>query len=158
MAPRILSVLLVLILSVIFTGCSGLPFAGTKKPDAAIQKQVVNTYLEGLRDLDYDKLKETVTYSVYSSWPKDREKFKEKLSQQQQPVGKIKTWTFEPDPHVDEVNNQSIILTKVTTEKYKVTLTFDLRKKGDKWQVYGIETGKMMSLDEKSVPSNHPSI
>ena len=154
MAPRIISLIMVLILSSIFTGCSSL---GSKEPDAAIQKQVVNTYLEGLRDLDYDKLKETVTYSVYSSWPEDREKFKEKLSQQQQPVGKIKTWTFQPDPHIDEVNNQSIILAKVTTEKYQVTLTFDLRKKGDKWQVYGIETGKMISLDKESVPLNHPS-
>ncbi len=154
MAPRITSLILVLILFSLLTGCSNL---GTKKPDAAIQKQVVNTYLEGLRDLDYDKLKETVTYSVYSSWPEDRKKFKEKLSQQQQPVGKIKTWTFQPDPHVDEVNNQSVILAKVTTEKYQVTLTFDLRKIGDKWQVYGIETGKMISLDKESVPSNHPS-
>ncbi len=155
MMPKInalFSVFLVILLASLFTGCN----TGSKEPDVAIQKQVINTYLEGMRDLDYDKLKETVTYSVYSSWPADREKFKEKLSQQQEPVGKIKSWEFEPDPYLDEVNNQAIIKTKVTTDKYQTTLTFDLRKKGDRWQVYGIETGMMLPLDKDSVPSNHP--
>ncbi|PKM83116.1 MAG: hypothetical protein CVU89_03010 [Firmicutes bacterium HGW-Firmicutes-14] len=152
----ILALVLVLVLSSVFTGCGNASLSGKKQPDATIQKQVINTYLEGLRDLDYDKLKGTVTYSVYSTWPEDREKFKEMLSEQQKPVGAIKTWKFAPDPYVDEVNNQSIIITTVTTEKYQVTLTFDLRKKGDRWRVYGIETGKKVSLDKNSVPSNHP--
>ena len=158
MAPRVISLILVFIFSLVFTGCGNFSLTGSKEPDITTQKQVINTYLEGIRDLDYDKLKETVTYNVYSSWPQDRGKFKEMLSQQQQPVGEIKTWQFEPDPYVDEVNNQSIIPTIVTTKKYKVTLTFDLRKNGDQWRVYGMESGKMVSLDKNSVPSNHPSI
>ncbi|KNZ69208.1 hypothetical protein Tfer_2154 [Thermincola ferriacetica] len=152
---RMMYLIIGLVLLSLAAGCGG-GSPGGNEPKAAAQKRIINTYLEGLKDLDYNKLKQSVTYSVYSSWPTDRTKFKEMLAERQKPMGTIRNWTLETNPYVDELNNQTLVRATVTTDKYKVILKFDLRKYSNQWRIYGVDTERTIPLHKNSTPSALP--
>lgn len=146
MKLKIISLIVGLALLAVTSGCGdGVSFGN--KSDIEAAKEAANLYLEGLRDSDYDKLKKTVTYSVYDSWPKNMNKFKEMLEERQKTTGKFKSWTLEDNPYYDEVNKQALIKATVTTDKYKAILELDLRNKTGKWLVHGVQSQKVITLN-----------
>ena len=125
-------------------GCSS-----TLQPDNQIPKQVLNTYLEGIRDKDYAKLIKTAYPEDLAKWPQDPQKLKEFLTKSQdETTGNIKSWKMEAKPFVDELNNQAIIRTDVTTDKYRLVMDFDLRKQPDQWRIYGAQTIQKLNADQ----------
>lgn len=125
-------------------GCSSTPQA-----DNQIPKQVLNTYLEGIRDKDYPKLIKTAYPEDLAKWPQEPQKLKEFLTRtQEETTGNIKSWKMEDKPFVDELNNQAIIRTELTTEKYRLLIDFDLRKQPDQWRIYGAQTIQKLKIDK----------
>jgi hypothetical protein len=125
-------------------GCSSTP-----QPDNRIPKQVLNTYLEGIRDKDYTKLIKSAYPEDLAKWPQDPQKLKELLTKSQdETTGNIKSWKMEDKPFVDELNNQAIIRTDVATDKYSLVIDFDLRKQPDHWRIYGTQTIQKLKTDK----------
>lgn len=136
-----LSVIMAFTLLLILSGCSK-----KEPPNLDVQKNIVHTYLEGLRDHNKEKIYKTVNVALkIKTLDPD---FKKSFESFDQSVGKIKSWVLEDKGSwVDEVNGQSLIKAKLSTTKKKVLpLDIDLRKDGDRWVVYTVrisESGKM---------------
>lgn len=130
---RISCLIYCLALTIIFAGCGR---TTVKALPVDEPKRILNTYLEGLRDHDPAKIKQAVTYEVYSSWGNDKKKTDRMFAQQDTATGPINRWAFAADPYFDEINNQAIIRTRLNTEKAFYVIDFDLRKE-DRWIIYG---------------------
>lgn len=152
---RIQNLLLVcgLALFMFITGCGT---TTTPLPSKAEEpKQVLNTYLEGLRDQDFEKIKLGVSYAVYRSWPVDQKKLIEIFEAQEKSIGAIKKWEFTSEPYFDEVNNQAIIQTRLTTDKAFYVIDYDMRKQ-TRWYIFGSKmvTKSQVSGQKKSLPGS----
>lgn len=143
--------LLLLLVAIIFSGC------GSPAADGSEQKKVLQTYLEGLRDKDYAKLEITANPDDMANWPKDPKKFKKFLAQTMDySSGAIKSWTFEKQPYVDELNNQVIIQAALVTEKYNMGMAFDIRKLADEWRIYGVKVDSQVPIKKDSMRKPQP--
>lgn len=135
---------LILLSLLIFTGCSRAP---EEKPvDDKLQKKIISTYMEGLRDKDRNKIYNSVSFDMRKTFVLDRD-LEQFFNDFEQQVGAVKNWAFpEGGSHVDELNGQAIIKTLIITTKKKLPMDIDLRRnpKGN-WLIYAIkvsESGK----------------
>lgn len=145
MRKRTVLIICTLVLLVIVSGCD--KPAAIKRSPAEEPMKVLDTYLEGLKERNYDKVKQAVADSVYNPGPEDRKLFEKGIAEQERMTGKTQKWTFDPNPFVDEINNQAIIRTRVTTSKYYYIMDYDLRKMG-KWVIYGTNIVSKTSLQK----------
>lgn len=116
----------------------GVMGCGKPKVDDKAPKQVINTYLEGFRDKNPEKIYKTVSSETYRSLQVPG-KIDSIFRDQTRVSGNIQSWTFMGKPDIDEVNNQALIQVLVKASKTTFTLKFDLRRTGDEWYMYGVE-------------------
>lgn len=111
---------------------------GEPKVDDKAPKQVINTYLEGFRDNNPEKIYKTVATETYRNIMIPG-KLDVLFREQNRVSGQIQSWQFVGKPDISEVNNQALIKVLVKAAKGPFTLEFDLRRTGDKWYMYGVE-------------------
>lgn len=111
---------------------------GEPKVDDRAPKQVINTYLEGFRDKNPEKIYKTVSAETYRGLqvPGTVDSI---FRDQSRVSGDIQNWQLIGEPYIDEVNNQAMIKVLVKATKATFTLEFDLRRTGNQWYMYGVE-------------------
>ncbi len=121
----------------IFTGCN--TSSAKKAPDVTLQKKIISTYLEGIRDKDSNKIYGTISYTMRRGFTIDPQ-MKQFFSNFEQQVGAIKKWTFsEKDIYLDDLNGQAIIKTNIITSKRNLPMDIDLRRgTNGNWFIYAI--------------------
>lgn len=134
-----------LLLTVFIMGCS------EQKADDSPPKRAIDSYLEGLRDRDPDKIYKVVTFEAYRQlqFPGKLDKV---FQDQAKLVGNIENWEFIDKPYIDELNNQALIKTKIKATKGVFVLEFDIRRRGSTWFMYGAEqvnTGTPTNIESK---------
>lgn len=111
---------------------------GEPKVDDKAPKQVINTYLEGFRDKNPEKIYKSVVTETYKSLRAPGQ-LDAVFREQSKATGDIQNWQVIGEPYIDEVNNQAIIKVLVKATKATFALEFDLRKFGDQWYMYGVQ-------------------
>lgn len=122
---------------------------GEPKVDDKAPKQVINTYLEGFRDKNPEKIFKTVSTETYRSLNTPG-KLDSIFKDQSKATGDIQSWQIMGTPYIDEVNNQALIKVLVKATKATFTLDFDLRRTGDEWYMYGVEQVNTTKIQKTS--------
>lgn len=112
--------------------------SGCSNPDEKKAVETVNTYLEGFKELDLKKFKQTASQSTFDLSQND-EQLKEILKKRQEELGRVDKWRIE-NVTIDTVNGQSLLTLYVYTDREIMKATFDLRKNGgEEWRVHYVK-------------------
>lgn len=133
---RTTKIFIALILIFLAAGC------GEPKVTDEAPKKVVDTYLEGFRDKNPEKVYKSVSYEVYKDMMFPPQKLQRTFAEQNKKVGQITGWQYIGESYIDEVNNQAILQLMVKTTKSSLLYEVDLRKTGDYWYILSIKQKK----------------
>lgn len=122
----------------LFVGLLMTVLPGCTDPEEKKAVEAVNTYLEGYRDLNPKKVKQTADVSLFNINQSD-DKVCAELKARQDQLGWTKKWKIE-SVTVDKINNQSLQTVYVYSTAEAMKTTFDLRKGGsNEWRVIYIK-------------------
>lgn len=140
----------ILAVAIALSGCSK-----EAPPNLDVQKKVVHTYFEGIRDHNKDKIYQTVNIGMKTKILDPD--FKQAFATFDQTNGKIKSWIIvDKESWLDETNGQSVIKVKISTDKRNLPLNIDLRKNGDRWTVYSVQVSDSGKMDKDTAIKKNP--
>lgn len=135
-----------MIMLMLASGCNG----KASSPNIEAQQKVINTYMEGLKFSDKNKILQSVTPDAAQEYQLNPASLK-KVLDDQKTVGAVKQWKIVGEPYVDELNNQSLIEVTAVYPKTVYQLQFDLRRMSGIWGVLSI---KVIDPSSKSNTKN----
>jgi hypothetical protein len=115
-------------------GSSG---CGTTRAAKGTPAYSVDVYLTGLRDANATETISVTSDFYRASMPPLPELIQQKMKADAKTYGRILSWQV-TSSNIDEANGQALLTESVASEKTLVTMQFDLRKVGGKWQIYGV--------------------
>jgi hypothetical protein len=134
-------------LTLLLTGLLLTAFPGCTDPEEKKVVEAVNTYLEGYRDLDPQKIKQTADISLIDIAQSDKQLIAD-LKARQEKFGWIKKWKID-SVTVDKVNHQSLQTVYLFTDREAMKTTFDLRTGGAReWRVIYIKVEDHISWSD----------